>query len=175
MTLDYKKIGRKVLALIISLVVYYIVHEGAHLIYALICGSFEKINFLLPGIQIQADTASMTDMQIGIFCLVGALSTLLLGYILCFLTKKIVTIKSDVIRAVFYYLTIVMLLNDTVYLSLLYGFFGGGDMNGISLILPEIAARIVFSVLALINVFIIYKFIAPEYKAAFCKMQKTKS
>ncbi len=34
-----------------------------------------------------------------------------------------------------------LLLLDPLYLSVLCGFFGGGDMNGIALLCPEWAAR----------------------------------
>ena len=60
-----------------------------------------------------------------------------------------------------------MLLLDPLYLSLLCGFFGGVDMNGISLLFPEIAAHIWYGVLLIVNVFVFIKVVLPKYKAAF--------
>lgn len=50
------------------------------------------------------------------------------------------TARSRLLRAVLYYITIALLLIDPLYLSILCGLFGGGDMNGIALLLPEWAA-----------------------------------
>ena len=60
-----------------------------------------------------------------------------------------------------------MLLLDPLYLSLLCGFFGGGDMNVIALLVPEIAARIGYGVLLIVNMFVFIKVVLPKYKAAF--------
>lgn len=45
------------------------------------------------------------------------------------------------ILAALYYITIALLLLDPLYLSVLCGLFGGGDMNGIALLLPEWARK----------------------------------
>jgi len=58
-------------------------------------------------------------------------------YLLTALAKKICTARSKLLRAVLYYITIALLLIDPLYLSILCGLFGGGDMNGIALLLPE--------------------------------------
>ena len=71
-----------------------------------------------------------------------------------------------------YYLTIVFLLIDPVYLSILSSFVGGGDMNGIVLIIPELAARLVFGVIVIMNSFVIIKYVAPLYRKAFLHKSK---
>ena len=60
-----------------------------------------------------------------------------------------------------------MLLLDPLYLSVLCGFFGGGDMNGIALLLPEVAARILFGVLLVFHGLLFWKVALPKYKMAF--------
>ena len=62
-----------------------------------------------------------------------------------------------------------MLLIDPVYLSVLCGFFGGGDMNGISLLFPELAIRIVYGIILAINIAVFVKIILPKYQLAFSK------
>ena len=62
-----------------------------------------------------------------------------------------------------------MLLIDPLYLSVLCGFFGGGDMNGIKLLIPEIPARIGFAVLLAVNGLIFWKHILPTYTKAFSR------
>lgn len=158
---------RKISALLIAVAAYYIIHEGAHLIFAAALGKFEKIRLLFGGVQVVADTQSMTTLQVGLFCLAGAAATLTAAYLLCLSVKLTVKIKSDFARAVLYYITLAFLLTDPIYLSVLCGFFGGGDMNGIALLLNETAARLIFGGLAAINITIFFIYILPEYRAAF--------
>ena len=68
-----------------------------------------------------------------------------------------------------YYITIAMLLLDPLYLSVLCGFFGGGDMNGIALLIPEVAARMLYGVLLAVNAVVFIKIVLPKYKAAFAE------
>ena len=71
------------------------------------------------------------------------------------------------VKACSYYITIAMLLIDPLYLSILCGFFGGGDMNGIKLLVPEVVARIIYGVILLVNALIFIKVVLPKYKIAF--------
>ena len=66
-----------------------------------------------------------------------------------------------------YYITIAFLLLDPLYLSVLCGFFGGGDMNGIALLCPERAARCLFGVLLLVNGLVFWKRVLPVYQQSF--------
>ena len=75
--------------------------------------------------------------------------------------------KSKLLRAMLYYITIAFLLLDPLYLSVLFGFFGGGDMNGISLLCPERAARCLFGVLLLVNGLVFWKRVLPAYQQSF--------
>ncbi len=79
---------RQYLGLAISVCVYYLFHEGAHLLYALSIGTFREIRFLGLGIQIDVYADRMTDLQMGILCLVGALTTLAVSWLLLTLTEK---------------------------------------------------------------------------------------
>lgn len=167
MSIDMMKIGRKTLGVIVAVVCYYVVHEGAHLVFALCTGTFEKIVFMFPGMQIKANVELLSNAQLFAFNLLGSVSTLTLAYILCGLSSCVVRIKSNAIRAVLYYVTIALLLNDPIYLSILCGLFGGGDMNGIALLIPELPARIIFGVIGIINIIIIIKILVPNYKKAF--------
>ena len=55
-------------------------------------------------------------------------------YVLTLTSAQICKVKSKIFKACMYYITIAMLLLDPLYLSILCGFFGGGDMNGIALL-----------------------------------------
>ena len=160
---------RQYLGILAALVSYYAVHEGAHLAYACAIGVFEKIRFLGLGIQIVTDTQCMTNTQLGVFCAVGAIATLIVAYALTLTAPAICKVESEVFKACMYYITMAMLLLDPLYLSALCGFFGGGDMNGIALLYPEWAARAFFGVLLVLNGILLWKVVLPKYRSAFAK------
>ena len=167
---DYmNKRTRQYVGLLSAVLAYYIIHEGAHLIYALITGTFKQINIMGLGMQIDIHAERMTDIQLGIFCLVGSIATFITAYILVLLVNKIGDTSSKIFKACMYYITIAMLLIDPVYLSVLCGFFGGGDMNGISLLFPELAIRIAYGIILAINIAVFVKIILPKYQLAFSK------
>ena len=158
---------RQYVGLLSAVIAYYLLHEGAHLLYALSIGAFKQINLMGLGMQIDIYAERMTQTQLGVFCLLGSVTTLLTAYILIALIDKIKNISSKAVKACLYYITIAMLLIDPLYLSILCGFFGGGDMNGIKLLIPEVAARIIYGLVLVVNAFVFVKIVLPKYKLAF--------
>ena len=75
--------------------------------------------------------------------------------------------RADGSFPLMYYVTIAFLLLDPLYLSILCGLFGGGDMNGIALLLPEWAARIGFGALLIVNGLVFWKLVLPVYSRSF--------
>ncbi len=161
---------RRWISLIIAIVFYYLIHEGSHLILALLYGVYKKINFLGLGIQIAINDTLLNNLQLAIFCVVGSIATLLFAYVLVILTHKITTSKNKYFKAVGYYTTLTLLLLDPIYLSILYKFFGGGDMNGIKLFgIPEIILQVIYGLIGIINLIVFIKYVYPKYKKAFEK------
>ena len=158
---------RQYIGVLASLIVYYLVHEGAHLLYALLIGVFKQIKFMGLGVQVDVCAERMADTQLGIFCLVGALATVCVGYLLAVFAKHICRAQSKLLRAMLYYITIAFLLLDPLYLSVLCGFFGGGDMNGIAILCPEWAARVIFGALLIVYGLVFWKLVLPSYKKSF--------
>ena len=158
---------RQYIGILAAVAAYYSVHEGAHLLCAVLLGTFKTIRFMGIGMQIDVYAERMTDGQMALFCVAGAAATLFAGIMLAALAGKMCRIKSKLLRAVMYYITIAFLLLDPLYLSILCGFFGGGDMNGISLFFPEWMARIAFAGLLIINGWIFWKRVLPVYKESF--------
>jgi len=148
-------------------IAYYLVHEGAHLLYALQIGVFKRVHLLGLGVQLDVYQDKMTQLQMGIFCLVGSIATAVAACILFALAGRIGKSSSRLLKACMYYITLAMLFIDPLYLSVLCGFFGGGDMNGISLLVPELAARIIYGILLVFHTVIFLKCILPEYRSAF--------
>ena len=162
---------RQYAGLLAAIAAYYLVHEGAHLVYALIIGTFKQVNIVGLGVQIDVYAEQMTDLQMGIFCVVGSIATLITGWCLSAAANRIGECPSKAFKACMYYVTIALLLIDPLYLSVLCGFFGGGDMNGIALLIPELAARFIYSALLVINACLFWKRVLPAYKAAFAQAE----
>ena len=160
---------RQYIGIFAAVIAYYIIHEGAHLIAALYYGVFKGINFMGLGMQIDVYAERLADTQLGLFCLAGPVATLLFGWVLILLAKRICTSKSTLFKAVIWYVSLAILIIDPLYLSILCGFFGGGDMNGIKLLFPEIAVRIVSAVIGVIHGVVIWKFLLPSYTKSFQK------
>lgn len=158
---------RQYIGLLSAVIAYYLLHEGTYLLYALSIGAFKQISLMGLGMQIDIYAEKMTQTQPGVFCLLGSVTTLLIAYILIALIDKIKIISSKAVKACLYYITIAMLLIDPLYLSILCGFFGGGDMNGIKLLIPEVAIRILYGLILTVNVFVFIKVVLPKYKLAF--------
>ena len=160
---------RQYVGLLSAVLAYYLVHEGAHLVYALSAGVFQRINILGLGVQIAIASEGMSNLQLVVFCLVGAAATTITAYVLTLTAPQICRARSKVFRACMYYITIAMLLIDPVYLSVLCGLFGGGDMNGIALLLPEWIARFGFGVLLVIHCLLLWIAILPKYRKSFAE------
>ena len=161
------KRARQYIGILAAVVAYYVIHEGAHLVYALITGTFKRINLMTLGVQVDVFAERMSDTQLGVFCLAGAVATFAAAYVLVLLAGRIAKTKSKLLRAVVYYITVALLLLDPLYLSLLCGLFGGGDMNGIALLVPELAARLGFGVLLILNALAFLKRVLPVYSRSF--------
>lgn len=158
---------RQYIGIFAAIAAYYLVHEGAHLLYAVLIGTFRKICFMGIGMQIEINSERMTDAQLGMFCLAGPAAALGAGYLLAALSEKIGEQKSSLLRAVMYYVTIALLLIDPLYLSVLCGLFGGGDMNGIALLLPEWGARSLAGMVLITNGLLFWKQVLPVYRKSF--------
>lgn len=158
---------RQYIGVLSALLVYYIVHEGAHFFYALTTGCFKGINFMALGIQIDIHREMLNDAQLGWFCLSGPLGTFLGAWVMIFLCKYICSLKSAVLKAMAWYTSITLLLLDPIYLSFLYRFVGGGDMNGIKLLLPENIAVGIFATIGILFFIILMKYLLPRYTQSF--------
>ena len=98
--------------------------------------SKEYLHFILEQLS------DLDDTQLGIFCLVGAVATFCIAYLLVALANKIGTAESKLFRAVLYYITIALLV-------------------------PEWAARVGFGVLLLVNGLMFWKRVLPVYSRSF--------
>lgn len=163
---------RQYIGLISAVVAYYVIHEGAHLVYALCTGVFRTIRFMgIVGIQIDIHRDQLSEQGLTLFCLAGPIATLVAAWLLVLATKRICQLSSKLVRSVLYYITIILLFLDPIYLSIVYRFVGGGDMNGIALLAPQNVVACMFGLLLIINITIFAKIVYPTYSASFKGLQ----
>ena len=161
-----KKI-RQYIGLAVAVLMYYLIHEGAHLAVALAQGVFKQINVMGMGVQIDVYTEQMNDVQMGIFCLMGPVASILAGWLMTAFVHPICRIQSMVVKACAWYTTLTLLILDPLYLSIYYRWVGGGDMNGIALLLPEPMVSTIAAAIAIVNAILIWKVLYPNYHKAF--------
>ena len=76
------KRARQYIGLCLAILSYYIIHEGAHLMYALKLDVFKKVNFIGLGVQIDVFAEKMTEnhkylyhpMEFDLYSLASSLS-----------------------------------------------------------------------------------------------------
>ena len=161
------KRARQYIGLAVAVALDYTIHEGAHLLVALAQGVFKQINIIGLGMQIDVYAEQMSPQQMAVFCLAGPLATLITGWAMVLFVKQICAIRSAVVKACAWYTSITMLMLDELYLGVFYSWVGGGDMNGIKLMLPEGAVSAVAIVIGVVNMLIIWKVLFPAYKKSF--------
>ena len=89
-------------------------------------------------------------------------------YITILANDKIVKLKSKYLKTIFYYTTLILLLLDPLYLTILYNFVGGGDMNGILLFnISNTIIKLFFFIILILNLFVFIKVVLPKYKKSF--------
>lgn len=163
---------RQYIGLVVAVLLYYVIHEGAHLAIALTLGVFKQINVIGLGMQIDVFTEQMTPTQMGWFCAAGPLTTFVAGWLLVVFAGKICSIKSALIRSCAWYTSLTMLILDALYLGIFYRWVGGGDMNGIALIIPEVVASVVAIVVGVVNIILIWRVLYPIYTRSFADEKK---
>ena len=91
--------SRKWFGVLVAILLYYILHEGAHLLAALCFDVFHQIRFMGIGVQIAARTELLTDLQTAVFCVVGSIASLIGAYVLVWAAKFITKSGSKVLKA----------------------------------------------------------------------------
>jgi small-conductance mechanosensitive channel len=160
-----KSAVRRYLYFILAGITYLIIHEGVHIIQALIFGIYKGIKVLPLGIEVVIMQPPIIEgYKLAAFSGLSSVVTVLIGYGLFAFAPKILKLDKQSIKNYLYYVTFLFLLLDPVYISLL-SFIVGGDINGIALGLdiPYMIVRCIYFVIAVINAYIIHKKIYPAY------------
>lgn len=160
-----KSFVKKYLYFLLAGITYLVIHEGVHVVLANIFGVFEGIKVLPIGVEVEiTQPLTIGGIRLALFSWLSSITTIVIGYVLLFLTPKILKLKSQQIKNYIYYVTFVFLLLDPVYISIL-SFFVGGDINGITLglNLSYTVIRGIYFIVAAFNGYLVYKRLYPAY------------
>lgn len=156
---------RKYLYSLLAGVTYLIIHEGVHIIQAQIFDIYEGIRILPLGVEVLiTQPLTIRGLKLAAFSGLSSIVTVFIGYILFILSPRILQLKKQPIKNYIYYVTLIFLLLDPLYISLL-SFFVGGDINGIALGLniPYMLIRLIYLTIAAFNTYLVYKKLYPAY------------
>ncbi len=157
------------MGIVIAIIIYYVIHEGTHFIQAILTNNFDSIRIVgLAGIEIMIKDLPR-GLSLALFSGLSSLITIVCGYILVIIMPQIFMLSNKMIKIALYYITVILLVLDPIYMSLIHRYVGGGDMNGITkgLGISSLSVSIVFGILAIMNIYIIIKKVHPAYKINF--------
>jgi hypothetical protein len=156
---------RRYFYFILASLTYLVVHEGMHILQALMWGVYKGIRILPLGIEVEIiQPLTIGGFKLAAFSGLSSVVTVSTGYLLLLFSSQMVKLKSQPLKNYVYYVTLVFLLLDPVYISLL-SFVVGGDINGIvmGLGINYFTVRSIYFVIAVINAFLVYKKLYPAY------------
>jgi hypothetical protein len=159
------RLVRKYLYFIFAGIMYLIIHEGVHIVLAKIFGIYEGIRILPLGIEVKiTQPLTIGGVKLAAFSGLSSIVTILIGYILLILSRRILKLNNQMVKNCAYYVIFIFILTDPLYISLL-SFLVGGDINGIvlGLNIPYMVVRGIFFVTASFNTYLVYKKLYPMY------------
>lgn len=124
---------KKILILAVAVLIFLLLHEGAHMVVAHAFGEYDSIQLHPYGVEVIFKTPlqQRAGVKWGFISGSANLLTLLLGYLLLLSRKTAAALKNYFWRGLLYYLTFLFLLIDPFNLSI-GPFIYGGDIGGIT-------------------------------------------
>ncbi len=123
---------KKYVILILAVLTFLILHEGAHIVVAHAFGEYESFRLHLYGAEVifKTPVEQRAGIQWGFISGAANALTLMLGYLLLLSRKTMAALKNHFWRSYIYWLTFLFLLIDAFNLSI-GPFLYGGDIGGI--------------------------------------------
>lgn len=123
---------KKYITLILAIIIVMIIHEGLHAVIATAYGEYDEFRVKPYGLEVILKTPveERNGIRWGFISGTSNITTVLLGYLLFAFKKRFAKHQNNFIRALAYWLIILLLIVDPLNLSigpLIYG----GDINGI--------------------------------------------
>ncbi len=156
----------KYLTFILAMVIFAIVHEGAHALVAQAFAEYQAFQVHPYGLEVVFKTpvAEREGVKWGLISATSNVVTLLLGYLMFFFRVKIAHLGSSFLSALGYWLILLFLILDALNLSF-SPFIYGGDIGGIvaGFGINQYLIQIIFFIVLLINRELITQKLLPLY------------
>ncbi|MGI6374999.1 MAG: hypothetical protein ACOX3S_03210 [Anaerolineae bacterium] len=157
---------RRWLAFLLAVLVFAVVHEGAHILMGVAHGEFEALHVRPFGLEVTFRTmaAARSGLRWALISGVSNVLTVLLGYGLLWAASRLAAVGNAWLRGVAFYLTTLSLLVDPLNLSI-GPFIYGGDANGIAVgvgVSRHIIQGVALGVL-LVNRELVARHVLPRY------------
>ncbi len=165
MAKKYRQFGFYLLAAI----TYLIIHEGVHVVQALAHGIFQGFHFNGLGVEVLiTEPLTIGGWKSACFSGLSSIVTIVIGYIIYGFTPSILSFKHQFVKSYLYYVALVFLVLDPLYITV-FSFLVGGDINGIAIGLgiSYMVVRIVYLLVLVLNIFLVAKKLYPKYTEDF--------
>ena len=157
---------RQYLAFVLAVAVVASVHEGAHALMAVAFGEYGKFHIRPFGLEVEYSTpvANRAGVKWAFISGTSCIVTLLLGYVLLAIRKRIARLGSKYIKLGVYYLTFLFLVVDPLSMSI-GPFVFGGDIGGLvaAFHVNRYLVQTPFLILLLVNRELIAQRLLPDY------------
>lgn len=124
---------KKWVSFLVALVIYFILHEGLHAVFASLFGEYQAFHIRPYGLEVtfNTPTAEREGFQWALISGMSNLTTILLGYLLLAFAGRIAQLSNLWLKSILYYMTFLFLILDALNLSI-GPFIYGGDVHGIA-------------------------------------------
>mgnify|MGYP001321727963 CR=1 FL=1 len=157
---------RKYIILVIAVLTFIVLHEGAHLAVGYAYGEFESLRILPYGVEVifKTPVEQRSGIQWGFISGSANALTLSLGYLFFLIRGKMASLNNNFWRNYVYYLTFLLLLIDPFNLSI-GPFIYGGDIGGITagFGLNQYLVQVIFLIILLLNRELIVQKLFPAF------------
>ncbi len=142
------------LAFILSLFILFAIHEGMHAWMASLYGEYQSFHIKPLGFEVEYKTppAERSGTHWAFISGLSNMITIMLGYLLLVVGRRLASILNVYWRTIFFYLTLLCLIVDPLNLSI-GPFIYGGDVYGIAagLHINRWIIQAIFLVVLLVN------------------------
>jgi hypothetical protein len=156
----------KYLYLVLALIMFVIIHEGTHALFAVAFDEYQAFVIHPYGMEVIFKTpiVGREGIKWGFISGMSNAVTLLLGYILFLFRTKIKTVRNRIVNGLAYWMIVVFMLADAFNLSI-GPFIYGGDINGIvkGFRINRYVIQSIFFIIVLVNRELIAQKLLPLY------------
>ena len=157
---------KKWLFVLLAVVFFAFVHEGAHAFTAFAYKEYESFHVRPIGLEVVFKTpiSERNGVKWGIISGSGNLLTLAIGYLLLAFRQRISRLQNVFARSMGYWIILLFLIGDALNLSI-GTFLYGGDANGIAVgfNISRYTVQLIFLVLFVINRELVAQMLLPTF------------